>query len=77
MKSHPSAQIVRALESLQDGDVDFAEAVLESALHDYPAERRFACRCCGLKYEWPGLRWDHEFMVHGFNEDDEDPACAA
>jgi hypothetical protein len=64
-----SLAITAALEALEVGDVDHAEAVLLSALEDGPMERSFRCPDCGLGFEWPGQRDEHVGRVHGWPDE--------
>jgi hypothetical protein len=57
------AAVVRALEAYEDGDADYAVALLEAALDD--RERSYPCPECRLRFEWPGLRDSHLAAVHG------------
>ena len=59
------AAILRAVEAFEDGDLGFAVTILLGALEDDgPTERRFPCRVCGLRFEWPGLVDHHERFAH-------------
>ena len=66
--TQPAARssIVVALEALEDGDVRLAIDVLAGALEqDGQTSRRYRCRICGVRLEWPGLRERHELLIHG------------
>jgi len=61
--------IVAALEALEVGDADHANAVLLGALEDGPTERGRKCPDCGLSFEWPGQRDEHVGRVHGWPDE--------
>ncbi len=56
--SKAGGALVRIREALEDGDVDFAGAIIDSALEDGPSTRQHRCQC-GAAFEWPGLLDDH------------------
>ncbi len=57
---NPLAVYTAALEAINDGDLDYAVAILTSAVHDRPAPVRKGYRCsCSLRFELPGQLEDH------------------
>jgi hypothetical protein len=58
------AAILTALDCLGDGDQAQAVEVLLAALEDAPRPAGCRCRSCGLRFDWPGLRDEHELRVH-------------
>jgi hypothetical protein len=57
------AAILTAVEAIEDGDLDYALAVLRSALEGQPGARRHTCRC-GAAFEWPGELERHQIVAH-------------
>lgn len=58
------AAIVAALDALEDGDADYAVALLLGALEDGPRPVGVACQECGARFDWPGLRDHHLRVAH-------------
>ena len=59
MSGVPRANVVKALEALELADVEYASAVLRSALRDSPRTSGVECQRCGQRFRWPGLRDAH------------------
>lgn len=59
--------VITALEGIDAGDVDYAVAVLRSALVE-PARRPQLCQSCGTTFRWPGELEHHLQHVHGIVE---------
>jgi hypothetical protein len=57
------ARLVAVEELLEDGDVPSARAAISAWLAHLG--RGVTCHECGSRFDWPGLRDDHEFRVHG------------
>lgn len=58
-------------EALEIGDVDYANAILTSALADDQRARRYACPECPNLYRWPGERDRHRVLIHGITDEDD------
>jgi hypothetical protein len=58
------SRVVRALEALEDGDLQFARALLESLLDERPRRPRWYCRHCGLRFVFPGELDEHVRVSH-------------
>jgi hypothetical protein len=57
---NPHAVYTAALEAINDGDLDYAVAILTSAVNEppIPIRKRFRCEC-SLTFHWPGELEDH------------------
>ena len=58
------AAIVRALEALELGEPQEAQAILLSVLEDGPSARLIRCDQCAWTGRWPGELDDHRRIAH-------------
>jgi hypothetical protein len=60
-------RIIRAIEAIEDGDFDYAIALLSGCVEQ--PRMRYRCEC-GYTAEWPGLLMRHrDLSGHGLDEE--------